>query len=290
MKKTIFAFGIMLFLFPLSVAMGEEPSRTPVPLEDRDPIETPPRLRTRTPIVYKTITPSPTWIASPSPTPTQAKPTKKATSTPPNVTATFTPTPTALPGGFDVCEVNLLKNTHTCGKIAAVMMVMPPAGGQAVLQINFDPNKFDHRRAVFELHYYETPWGITLNVGDSITNNGFGGDGRTQSNDAEMQINNATLAVYGNDGTPSDVRNMLKISDFVTSVDVIKIEVRDQYLDWGNANGVGVLRSEHLYALNGQDDWEGPVNYKIFAGFNRTVSAPWRNGTGLGLVVIFLLD
>ncbi|MCH7588040.1 MAG: hypothetical protein IIC78_08410 [Chloroflexi bacterium] len=290
MKKMVFAFGIMLLMVPLFVALGEEPSPTPVPLDGDDPIVTPPLRWTKTPIEYLTRTPSPTWTLSPTSTRTPSEPTLTATNTPHIEITAITATPSPLPEVFKVCAVNLLKNTHTCGKIDAVSMIVPPSGGQAVVQINFDPSKYNHPRVFFELHYFEAPRGFTLNVGDSATNNGFGGDGRTQSNDAEMQIYDATLTVYGNDGTPKDVRNMLRLSDFVTFADVVKVEVRNQYLEWGNAHGVGELRSEHLFALNGQADWEGPVNYTIFAGFNRTINAPWRTGTGLGLVVIFVGD
>lgn len=61
---------------------------------------------------------------------------------------------------------------------------------ETVLKINLrDPaqtNPYDY--AEFKISYDGAPTGLTVNIGDSSTNNGGSGDGGTQSNDAEMQI------------------------------------------------------------------------------------------------------
>jgi hypothetical protein len=78
---------------------------------------------------------------------------------------------------------------------------------------------------------------------------------------------------------------MLNYKPFRGSAALFRIEIEDQKLDWGP----GELQSEHLFALGGQPDSEGPVNYEIFAGFNRTIYKASRSGHGLGYVRIFLL-
>ncbi|WP_197046531.1 hypothetical protein, partial [Planktothrix paucivesiculata] len=80
------------------------------------------------------------------------------------------------------------------------------------LKINLGPassNPYDV--AEFEVQYDGVPTGITVNIGDSSTNNGFGGDGATQSNDAELNIGGVIgssniyndLFIWAHDGAPS---------------------------------------------------------------------------------------
>ena len=51
----------------------------------------------------------------------------------------------------------------------------------------------------------------------------------------------------------------------------------------------GEIRSPWLYALNGQPDTEGPVNYDIFASFNRVIAGNYRSGSGVGEVKVCLI-
>jgi hypothetical protein len=277
MKKITLALGILILLIPVSVALGEEPMPTPI-VEDEP---TPDKI-IKTPRFIPTNTPTPVI-------PTEVMIT--TTPTPFDITITPTSTSTATPSTplFEVCEVNLVENTHTCSEVDSVRIVVPPDGGQAVVEVDLDPTKNNHTRVAFELHYDETPQGMTLNIGDSSTNDGYGGDARTQSNDAEIQVVDAMLSVYGNDYMILGERDMLNLPHFVNHASVNLIEVRDQRLDWAFDGAAGYLSSWFLFALNGQVDWEGPSNYKIYAGFNRSIYRTDRNGTGLGLVVIFLL-
>jgi len=152
----------------------------------------------------------------------------------------------------------------------------------------------------------QRPTGVTVNIGDSRTNNGFSGDGATQSNDAEIEIgfplnltspvfNDDTLGIHGNDifpGTPpapGEAPVLIPVIDFVNDSPVVNLTVADQFFAWDNNAGVsGSLNSPFLYALNGQPDSEGPVNYDIFAGFNRVISSNSRIGAGVGEVTICL--
>ena len=63
----------------------------------------------------------------------------------------------------------------------------------------------------------------------------------------------------------------------------------NEFTSWNNNNGVsGSLTSPYLFALNGQADNDGPINYDVFAAFNRVVDGNYRNGEGLSAVTIRL--
>ena len=106
----------------------------------------------------------------------------------------------------------------------------------------------------------------------------------TQSNDAEMQILNTSLNVYGNDPTPVAVKNILNVNNVVGAGSRILLDVRNNFLGFGS----GDLRSVNLYALAGQPDTEGPVNYDVYAAFNRVIQNNARSGTGVTQVTITL--
>ena len=52
----------------------------------------------------------------------------------------------------------------------------------------------------------------------------------------------------------------------------------------------GGIGSPWLYALDGQPDTEGPVNYDIFASFNRVIAGNYRSGSGVGEVKVCLVS
>lgn len=156
---------------------------------------------------------------------------------------------------------------------------------------------------------YATVWeGVTVNIGDSRSNNGFSGDGATQSNDAEVEIgfpigtgqstvfNANTLNIHGNDafpGVPAGPRDapvLVPPIDFLGGAQpTVEIAIADGFVGWSNGTGeAGSLNSPFLYALAGQADSEGPVNYDIFAGFNRVVSSTSRYGFGLDVATVCL--
>jgi Ca2+-binding RTX toxin-like protein len=171
--------------------------------------------------------------------------------------------------------------------------------GDTVLKINLnDPSVGNpYKIAQFQVVYGADPTGMSVNIGDSETNNGFSGDWGTQSNDAEMQIGTVAeevgldrnLAALGNDSIPPGQTTMTEQRQFVGSGSSVKLTVGDRFLSWDNGAGAfGSLSSPYLYALNGQTDTEGPINYDIFAGFNRSIDGTYRPGTGVTQVSITL--
>jgi subtilisin family serine protease len=185
----------------------------------------------------------------------------------------------------NTCTLDLVANTHNCYLVPAISFVVPLSGGKTVLKANLNAAQTGYNRAVFDTLYGGAPSGWTINIGDSATNNGFGGDGATQSNDSEMQIYGTTMSVYGSDPTPASVRNILNVYNAVSQGTTLSLDVQNQFLGWVK----GDLRSNYIYALNGQADTEGPVNWDIFAGFNRSIFTSSRVGTGATRATVTLL-
>ena len=167
---------------------------------------------------------------------------------------------------------------------------------ETVLKITLNGSPYN--QAMFQIAYSGPPTGMSVNIGDSVTNNGFGGDAATQSNDAEINIGTAPgaatgandLLVFGKDGTPVPGNLLTQVPNFVgNGISTVKLGVANDFFSWDNNHGsAGSLTSPYLYALAGQPDTEGPVNYDIYAAFNRSVDGVYRPGTGVAQVIITL--
>lgn len=189
----------------------------------------------------------------------------------------------------DSCEINLGNNSHNCQNISAVKFIVGPDDKRVVICINLDPAKTSFTEATFNVEYKKKAVGWTVNIGDSASNNGFAGDGADQSNDAEVQILDNVLSVYGSDYIPPGVRLLLRSSPVVEGKRAsIRLTVKNQFLSWGYDGQNSDLSSQYLYALNGQRDDEGSVNYDIYAAFNRTIASAGRNGSGVRKIIVEL--
>lgn len=163
-----------------------------------------------------------------------------------------------------------------------------------------DPSLKKSPEAVeFLVTYGGEPTGVSVNVGDSQTNDGFGGDAATQSNDAELNIgdridlgltdNFEDLYIFGHDGTRAPIAYPLR--KMVKQHETLSLTVSNERLAYANKDYPisGVIKSPWLYALNGQPDTEGPVNYDIYAAFNRVIAGSYRIGSGVETVEICLI-
>lgn len=144
----------------------------------------------------------------------------------------------------------------------------------------------------FIVDYGEIPSGWTVNIGDSVSNDGYGGDAGTQSNDAEMQIANAGMAVFGNDyNTPPGAQIARgNVPNLVSKGSRIELEISNENLAWNNNKGrQNSLNSPYLYATASQADATGSVNSNIYASFNRVISGRSdRLGSGVRKVTILI--
>ncbi len=167
---------------------------------------------------------------------------------------------------------------------------------ETVFKVTLDPSS-GYTKMVAVLDYEGVPEGFTLNIGDSATNDGGGGDYFTQQRDAEMQIVDQTLSVFASD-LGSSPTNSTRISEMSLGLrdSGLKVSVGNMFLSHGsNYTEVDFSAcppgADLLFALDGQPDSEGPPNYDIYVGLNRVVYDfvnPDRIGSGLARVYITL--
>ena len=108
---------------------------------------------------------------------------------------------------FDlVYSIDLKNGIYTTPPAPFISYVSLPTLGangyyETVLKINLnDPTISNpYNKADFSIAYDKNPSGFTLNIGDSITDNAGGGDSATQSNDAEVWIENDAYKIAQND-------------------------------------------------------------------------------------------
>lgn len=160
--------------------------------------------------------------------------------------------------------------------------------------------------AVLRVHYTEAAWGWTVGVGDSASNDGYGGDAGTDPK------RNAELQVVGKAGPPVLTVFSATLgrgdSDPLLSLDLpeleghyLELEICDQFLGLGvdgerDRPGALHLRtpeSEVLWAI-AMPGSDPSIDAVLHAAFNRVIhergGKPWRNrtGRGVGSVEIFL--
>lgn len=167
-----------------------------------------------------------------------------------------------------------------------VEVVRGPADQQALLKINLN----EYRSARIRVQYGESPREWSLNIGDSRSNNGYSGDGGHQTHDAEIQIVNSTMSIWGSDVmVEKEGRQLRQVKDFVRQGQTVEFVISDQEVQWNSPQANGELRSNFLFALGGQDDFEGPVNRDIFVSLNRVIAGPHRSGAGASSVEVELI-
>jgi len=156
---------------------------------------------------------------------------------------------------------------------------------QGVLKLTFSsPNRV---RAEINMTF-EDPSGWTFHAADSRSNNGYGGDGNHQDNDAEMYVYGKSIVFWGKDNVAaSPVTSYGEVysrPNFVANdlfnTGTLKVNIKDELATADNGLEYIHVDSYKLFALNGQADSKG-VNYDVYLGLNRVVAGAYRSGTGL---------
>ncbi len=185
------------------------------------------------------------------------------------------------------CVVDLVQHRHTCATVPQVRVTAGPYENAVALQIDLDPRHYDLTRVVFRVIYADRrPQGLTVNIGDSPSNEGQGGDNGDQEHDAELAVDGTSLVIYGSD----DIGQLSRVDNFAAAGATVFIEVGDQLIRWIGVSRAEMLESRHLYALGGQADRRGR-DYRIYAGFNRPARlGRTQFGAGVERVEIYLLN
>lgn len=128
----------------------------------------------------------------------------------------------------------------------------------------------------------------TINLGNSRTNNGWGGDGSTTSNDSEMQLRHKRMEVFqsdmGGSGQVLDFPNALEPVDTTVTV------VCDGYISWTSSTGSTSLASDYIFQIDGNEpdsqNGTGVNDQNLWLGLDRTVGSSGRNGDGVESVTL----
>jgi hypothetical protein len=148
------------------------------------------------------------------------------------------------------------------------------------------PSRHSLLRVRFEVC---NPKGLWLHLADSPSCDGGGGDATQFSNDAEIELQNAGLWVFGNDyGRIADKQTPVLAgkADYVESTGC---SVRTLVVADGSVRGAQPLinlRSPFSLRLDPPADHEGTPDRVWYLGLNRSVgsAAPSRSGSGLSWV------
>src|SRR5262249_47176401 len=160
---------------------------------------------------------------------------------------------------------------------------------EAVLEITLNPAK-DCGCAAFRVFYGARPEFFSVNIGDSPTNDGYGGDAGTTLDAAEMQILGSHLGVFTS-GRPrggNSAIDLLYESDLPPLAGrSVKLEVCDQTLGFTLPPGKGIpqpmrwrlqtVNQGLLYSLarapepGSSEETPVPGGNQIYAAFNRVI-------------------
>ena len=135
------------------------------------------------------------------------------------------------------------------------------------------------------VEYEGLPCGWTVNLGDSATNNGFGGDaGTSPPFNAELQIVGENLSVYNGSSNPALVDNLATAHLALTNA-ALKFVVKDQFVSWGNPyTFLQTPNNKILYDLTNPGDRDPRT---LYLGLNRVIAATGgRTGYGARRVLV----
>ncbi len=199
--------------------------------------------------------------------------------------------------------IDLIRHTHSCTGIPSIRFIQEPADHQALIALDLDPARTAAAYVRLDVEYGETPRRWTVNIGDSPTCNGWGSDAGSQFHNMEFNVYDAGMQIYGSAYTPPpELEGSVAFDEYMSSRLLRRLPFAAQgrtltwvlgnhYLAWDNhAGDNGELHGPQLFALNGQPDRLGPVNYTLYAAFNRAIDGPYRDGSGAARVWISLLD
>ncbi|XP_013079806.2 uncharacterized protein LOC106065512 [Biomphalaria glabrata] len=150
---------------------------------------------------------------------------------------------------------------------------------RGVLKLTVSKDDLTKKRLLIDL-FFDNPQGWVFDLGDSETNNGYAGDAMSQGRDAELQLYGSLtgyLSDFGPSGQAFNTPNPAKTR--------LTLLVGDEHVVWiadGDATKVNYYSNPGWFALRGQAESEGPINYDLYLATNGVVTmSPGRTGTGL---------
>lgn len=108
-----------------------------------------------------------------------------------------------------------------------------------------------------------------------------GTDFQHQSNDAEISGHDmfSSVTVRENDNSAIETAGILFDLDHFYDRKNVTINISDRVTTLDNGNDYAYLKSDRMFALAGQRDLQGPVNYDIFLFMNHVchVTLTWHD-------------
>ena len=154
---------------------------------------------------------------------------------------------------------------------------------KTVIRVDLPPGC---QRVVVWLDYVGTPAGWTLNIGDSETNNGYGGDSGSlpAGQNAEVQVLGELLTVYNAADNPQDVETLLQ-QHLALTEGALRFTVSDQRLTIGQPTTI--LETPDLERLFFLPSNPTPAENRVFwVGLNRTIASTDRDGCGVSKALV----
>ncbi len=162
---------------------------------------------------------------------------------------------------------------------------------EVVLQLDLDPRR-GCGCAVFRITYEGEPVGHTVNIGDSPTNDGYGGDSWSTRFDAEIIVLHRDLDGFGAErrNTPAESR-IFGLRQLALKDRMLELEVCDQSIRFAldEMNGFfNTYASNELIAIRpGASAGKDAADPRIYAAFNRVIhrrsGRPSHNRFGSGV-------
>jgi len=179
---------------------------------------------------------------------------------------------------------------------ACYAQIIAQSGDMYLLEVNLRPGGgcSDKTSVLISCYYAASTSGWLLNIGDSITNDGYGGDAGTQSCDAESYVinNGVTSYLHAHENEYDGCQRFSLTSGHIPATGYRNVRY------WVENNMMSVdknfdenweyLNTNYFYALDGRYDAEGPEDYKIYIGINRVIGGTYRSGSGLDYVYVYL--
>jgi hypothetical protein len=189
-------------------------------------------------------------------------------------------TPLPMTACAYTCDIDVTGGTTTCSGPVTVDEISPGTGrismdlGTTYTGVEFDLTMTD-------------PTGYVWHLGDSSTDNGWGGDSGTSSNDAELQIVGTAFAEFGNDNGGSPM--LANVASFVpaSGTSMRSIWVADQRVQ--SFDPCVDVTSPYSLRVNPPTDQEmGTPDAAWHMGLNRVYDeySSDRSGTGLTAVTL----
>ena len=171
------------------------------------------------------------------------------------------------------CTVDLTSDGATCAGLPSAV-----ASGEYITTLNMGAYTSLTMTAMVC-----NPTGWIFDLADSPTDNGFGGDAGTSMNDAEIQVQNGTFAVYANDYDNTALLNATPNYISSTGCTTITWLVLDQNFTSITPSGINLV-SDGLLRINPPTDSPNPPDALWYLGLNVVVSGSGSGRTGTGVM------